>query len=70
MHVFTCLASSFSSQNLWPLDTKVSYLPGSSTPRVRSPVLTVNREPKMVLVQMPKGVFPILKLRSCLSRAE
>jgi hypothetical protein len=51
-------------------DIKVSHIPGSSTPRVHSPVLTVNREPKVVLVEMPQGVLLILKFYTFLKGAE
>ena len=51
-------------------DTKVSHLPGSSTPSVHSPVITVNRESEMVFVQVPKGVFSVLKLHPCLRGAQ
>ena len=51
-------------------DTKVSHLPGSSTPSNHSPVITVNREPKMGFVEVPQDVFPILEPRPCLRGAE
>ena len=51
-------------------DTKVSHLLGSSTPSIHSPVITINREPKMGFVEVPQGVFPILKPRPCLGGAE
>ena len=51
-------------------DTKISHIHNSSTPAVHSPVLTVNREPKVILVEMPKGVFRILKLHTCLKGAQ
>ncbi len=50
--------------------TKVSRLPESSTPSVHSPIIAVHREPEVVFVEMPKGVFPVLKLRPRVKGAE
>ena len=51
-------------------ETKISHGPMSSTPNVHSPVLTVNREPKVILVEVSQGVFRILKLYTSMKGAQ
>ena len=50
--------------------SKISRIPWSSTPAVHSPVLTVNGEPKVILVEMSQGVLRILKLHTSMKGAQ
>ena len=50
--------------------SRISHIPGSSIPTVHSPVLTVNREPEVILVEVSQGVLRILKLYTGMQGAQ